>query len=633
MGRRKYLPEQIEFAKSLIRNCEIPRDSLPYHAKYEDVYKEYLKSKLPTLSKHEFWLLLSTAGKRGGAKQETRIRLATVPLTQEEKFELLRLCPENIGGRDRLPYTTEFEHMYKLFKSHTGRYLNKNEFWRALSKTAKASRKPDAVEYNPTNELPAQLVRDLFTMNPWWSGDSSKPLPSYKRHIYNVLYNKLTRGHLPIIAVRGPRQVGKTTLQMQMIDELLHGKRLVGAEQILRIQFEDIKSLNMVSDPIITIVDWFEKNILKDTFNNLACQKKPVYIFLDEIQDVPNWSEQLKHIVDHKECKVYITGSSALRILAGRESLAGRIDYHILNPLGFSEIAGFRQYGSMPILTNKIDLVEWQDKGFWEELGNYNPKPLLLDMVYRDYSDFGGYPYCHQGKITLQEAEKYLYDTVVNRTIDHDLRASIGVGRGRQNSSLLRRTFRAICKYAGQDITAQTIAKEVQQCTSQTLKPSQIRDIIDFFEDSLLINVIEPSEHRLRKNRDRIKICLCDHAIRSSWLKERISLYGDNSNADLAGHLMESIIGNYLSTVEGVCLSFLVPTGENMEIDLIMGVGEMNIPVEIKYRNNPKLNHGIEQFMSKATNNAPFGIVITKKHFWKKDNIVAIPAKQFLLLK
>lgn len=463
MSRRKYTSEQIELAKDLIRNCEIPRDSLPYHAKYDSVYREYNKSRLPKLTRHEFWILLSNAGKSGGAKQKHRIRLSTVPLTQEEKFEMLRLCPENIGSRDRLPYTTEFEHMYKLFKVHTGRYLNKNDFWRALSKTAKASRKPDAVEYNPTNELSSALVRDLFTMNPWWSGDSSKPLPPYKRHLYAMLYNKITRNGLPIIAVRGPRQVGKTTLQLQMIDELLHGKRLVGAEQILRIQFEDINSLNTVTDPIITIIDWFEKKILKETFNNMARQKKPIYIFLDEIQDITNWSEQLKHIVDHKECKVYITGSSALRILAGRECLAGRIDYYILNPLGFSEIAGFRQYGSMPIFTKKIDLIEWKNKAFWTELANYNPMPLLLDMVYRDYSSYGGYPCCHKGDITIQEAEKYLYDTVVNRTIDHDLRASIGVGRGQRNSSLLRKTFKAICKYIGQDITIKTIVNEVQQ--------------------------------------------------------------------------------------------------------------------------------------------------------------------------
>ena len=73
--------------------------------------------------------------------------------------------------------------------------------------------------------------------------DSSKILPHYKRHIYKLLYDKITRGTLPIIAVRGPRQIGKTTLQEQMIDDLLHGKRLVSPEQILRIQFDDIKSL------------------------------------------------------------------------------------------------------------------------------------------------------------------------------------------------------------------------------------------------------------------------------------------------------------------------------------------------------------------------------------------------------
>lgn len=633
MSKAKYTKKQIDFAKNLIRHCEIPRDSLPYHNQFDEIYNKYTSAGLPNLSRHEFWILLSNAGKKGGAKQLSRKQLATVPITQEERFELLRLCPENIGSRDRLPYTTEFEYMYEQFKVHTERNLTKNDFWRALSKTAKTSRKPNAVEYNPANELPKPLVRDLFTMNPWWSGDSSQKLPYYKRHIYRTLYEKMTRGRFPIIALRGPRQIGKTTLQKQMIDELLHGKRLVKAEQILRIQFDEIKSLNLVSDPIITIIDWFEKYILKDTFNNLSHQKKPVYIFLDEIQDVPNWNEQIKHIVDHKDCKIYITGSSALRILTGRESLAGRIDYYILSSLGLTEIAEFRQYGNMSTFTTKINLAEWQQKQFWADLSRFNPQLLLLDTVYKDYSDFGGYPFCHNGEPTIEEIEKYLYDTVVNRTIDHDLKASIGVGRGKQNSSLLRTTFKTICKYAGQDIAVKTIAREVQLNTSADIKPSQIRDIIGFFEDSLLINVIGPFEHRLKKASDRIRICLCDHAIRAAYFKEKIPLYGNSVSADLAGHIIESIIGNYLATVEGLAINFLAPTKNGGEVDLILGIDDMHIPIEIKYRNNPNVTDGINRFMSKKTNNAPFGIMITKEDSWIKDNLVAIPAKQFLLLK
>lgn len=633
MGRSKYLKEQIEYAQNLLRNCEIARDSLPYHPSFQDLYNKYKKKKLPELSKHEFWLLLSNAGKKGGARQLKKKKLKTIPITQEEKFELLRLCPENVGGRDRLPYTTEFEHMYRRFKLHTGRNINKNEFWRALTKTAKASRKPNAVEYNPTNELPKILVRDIFTMNPWWGGNYPKKVPKYKRHIYQALYEKFTKGKLQILALRGPRQVGKTTLQEQMINELLYGKRLVGAEQILRIQFDDIKSLNQISDPIITIIDWYEKNIIKDTINNYTRQKKPVYIFLDEIQDVKTWNEQVKHIVDHKECKIYITGSSALRIFAGRESLAGRINYYALNPLGLSEIAGFRAICKMRCYTKKIDLIDWQDIEFWKGLSDFNPRPLLLDMVYQSYSDYGGYPFCHKEEVTILEAEKYLYDTVVNRTIDHDLRTSYGVGRGRRNSSLLRMTFKAICKYAGQDITIKTIAREVQTNTSRDVKNSEIRDIIDFFAGSLLINIVEPYEHRLKRTNNRMRLCLCDHVLRAACMKERIPLCGSDVNTDLAGHIMESIIGSYLSTVEGLGLSFQTTTDKDGEVDFIMGVGDMHIPIEIKYQNKPTLSSGIRQFIAKKTNNAPFGIVITKNDSGYKDGLVSIPAKQFMLLK
>ena len=146
--------------------------------------------------------------------------------------------------------------------------------------------------------------------------------------------------------------------------------------------------------------------------------------------------------------------------------------------------------------------------------------------------------------------------------------------------------------YHGADIKLSNFERfrEVKENTQQNPKPSQIKDVIDFFEDSLLINVIESFEHRLKRTKDRVRICLCDHAIRASWLKERIPLYGNNVNVDLAGHIIESIIGNYLSTVEGLGISFL-PSNQNAgEVDLIMGIGDIHIPIEIKYQNNPCLS-------------------------------------------
>ncbi|MCL6542816.1 MAG: AAA family ATPase [Roseiflexus sp.] len=62
----------------------------------------------------------------------------------------------------------------------------------------------------------------------------------------------------------------------------------------------------------------------------------------------PDWAAQLKALVDHHTLRVVVTGSSALRIEAGRDSLAGRITTIELGTLRLREIAALRQNEQIP---------------------------------------------------------------------------------------------------------------------------------------------------------------------------------------------------------------------------------------------------------------------------------------------
>ena len=48
------------------------------------------------------------------------------------------------------------------------------------------------------------------------------------------------------------------------------------------------------------------------------------FLLLDEVQNLADWAPQLKHLVDIGRVRALVTGSSALRSEAGRDSLAGR---------------------------------------------------------------------------------------------------------------------------------------------------------------------------------------------------------------------------------------------------------------------------------------------------------------------
>ncbi|KAF0127442.1 MAG: hypothetical protein FD189_189 [Elusimicrobia bacterium] len=60
------------------------------------------------------------------------------------------------------------------------------------------------------------------------------------------------------------------------------------------------------------------------TVNQAANDGEQAYIFLDEVQNLPDWGPQLKQLVDINPVKVLVTGSSALKLEAGSDSLAGR---------------------------------------------------------------------------------------------------------------------------------------------------------------------------------------------------------------------------------------------------------------------------------------------------------------------
>ncbi len=59
--------------------------------------------------------------------------------------------------------------------------------------------------------LSPQLVADLRRFNPWWEGAPMPLQPQTRRHLVAQIRRRLDAEIAPIIVVRGPRQVGKTT--------------------------------------------------------------------------------------------------------------------------------------------------------------------------------------------------------------------------------------------------------------------------------------------------------------------------------------------------------------------------------------------------------------------------------------
>lgn len=150
----------------------------------------------------------------------------------------------------------------------------------------------------------------------------------------------------------------------------------------------------------------------------------------------------------------------------------------------------------------------------------------------------------------------------------------------------------------------------------------------------MLVRIIKPVEHRLKDARERVKICLCDHALRRATLGEYVSLVeGNSATNDLVGSLVEGMIGAYLSLFSKIYLNYLPSKEAEDEVDFVITLGSIRIPIEVKYQNNPTVSRGIKQYLEKPEHNAKFGLLLTKNTYWVKGNIIAIPVKNFLLLR
>ena len=270
------------------------------------------------------------------------------------------------------------------------------------------------------------LERGLETVvrnaNPWWLGESIAGVPSFRRSAFEPVYHRLSRGLAPAVLLRGPRQVGKTTLLTQVLDQFIRDG--VDPKRLFRLQFDDLSNLKRLATPLVELVDWYVRNVLGDTLNSAAAAGRAPFLFLDEVQNLPEWAPQLKHLVDLGKVRAMVTGSSALRIDSGHDSLAGRVQTLEMGPLllenprrrpaGFGGVCNAFLNGLAPL----------KDKMFWQALRAHGEAYHdVRDRAFQAFAERGAYPVAQvRADIPWGELADFLNESVVRRAIIHDLR-------------------------------------------------------------------------------------------------------------------------------------------------------------------------------------------------------------------
>lgn len=197
--------------------------------------------------------------------------------------------------------------------------------------------------------------------------------------------------------VAGPRQVGKSTLVHQVVEDLGVPIRYVSADA-----------------PTLKGAHWIRQQW---EAARLECDGEAGgLLVLDEVQKIPHWSEVVKELWDEdtrRACplKVVVLGSAPLLIAKGlTESLAGRFEVTHLFHWSWPEMRG--AFG-------------------WD-----------LDT----YLFFGGYPGAAPLVGEVERWRRYVLDSLIETTISRDLLLTTRVDK----PALLRRLFELACLYSGQ---------------------------------------------------------------------------------------------------------------------------------------------------------------------------------------
>src|SRR5450756_1789471 len=149
------------------------------------------------------------------------------------------------------------------------------------------------------------------------------PRPTYLEQLKNFKDKQLIK------VVTGIRRCGKSTLFDLYCDYLKEQGIL--PEQIIRINLEDPD--NHYLDGYLKLYNLIKEQLIAEKMN---------YIFIDEVQNVPEFQKAIDGLFIKKNCDVYITGSNAY-LLSGELAtlLSGRYVEIKMLPLSFSEfIAG-----------------------------------------------------------------------------------------------------------------------------------------------------------------------------------------------------------------------------------------------------------------------------------------------------
>lgn len=362
----------------------------------------------------------------------------------------------------------------------------------------------------------------------------------YKRPEYQTIKQRLEEPRKFIQVVMGARQVGKSTVVKQVLNDIDLPYQFFSADNV------PASNGTWVSNC------WAAVRSLKE---NKGWES--AIIVIDEIQKIANWSEAVKKEWDNdtfhdRNIKVLLLGSSRVLLEKGlSESLAGRFE--------------------------EIRMSHWGFKEMRECFG------CTLDQ----YIFYGGYP----GAATLiydeDRFQQYIQSSIIDATINKDILMDTPISK----PALFRQTFELGAAYSGELLSLNKMLGTLQDAGNTTTLASYINLL---GESGLLCGLQKFSVDMARRKSSIPKLQVYNNALKNVYCP--LSFEQSVINRKEWGRIFESGIGAYLVSQAFVHRFEVFYWRErNDEVDFVLRKKNSVVAIEVK-SNAEKTTAGIEKF-------------------------------------
>lgn len=399
----------------------------------------------------------------------------------------------------------------------------------------------------------------LGQYNPWWRDGRAGELPKWRRAAFGQVKEWMVNppAHRALL-LSGARQVGKTTLLLQVVEALLESG--VPPANVLYVTFDH---------PLVKLAGL-------DGLLNLWRETEPAregieYLFLDEIQYTKDWQTWLKHQVDfHKHRRIAVTGSATPLVTEGQESGVGRWHTLPLATLSFYEYLQIKKIAApkLPPVHSLNRLFDWRP----EQFAQVGETGRGLVAHFHEYLLRGGFP---QSALldSIPQAQKLLREDIVDKVLKRDMTALFGVRRVLE----LEQTFLYLCLHDGGLLDMPTL------CKSLEVKKPTANNFIALLENAHLIRRLAPFGYGKEILRAHYKVYLADAAIAPSvMLKGKLLL----EDAAALGVAVETAFFKHVVTryyEQSVAFNYWKGK-KDREVDIVVTAGGRLVPFEVKYR-------------------------------------------------